>query len=364
MISINKKMEISSRFQILKYFFSIFGLTEYISSETGIYEINLYSLFVLPVFLFMIIYSIVNLKVFNLRLIGTQLLAYIMIIMVGSQFFFLENATNQILTVVTFVLSLSFGILLVRDARKEIKQREEIERLAGSLKISNQGQVNLIHFMNHQIKGRFGTAKNIFAELLTDDYGVMPESSKFMLQKGLEETNLGVEYVQSILKGASAENGSIPFDMKALDFKNIVEDTFNGQKEKAEKKGLKINISIGEGEYGLNGDLLQLSEAVRNLIDNSINYTPTGEIDVSLEYKNNKIVLKVKDTGVGLTDSDKQKLFKSGGRGEESLKVNVNSTGYGLAFVKGVIEAHKGCVWAESEGRGKGSSFFIELPIN
>jgi len=74
------------------------------------------------------------------------------------------------------------------------------------------------------------------------------------------------------------------------------------------------------------------------------------------------VLLKVEDTGIGIKDSDKSKLFKSGGRGVDSLKININSTGYGLAFVKGVVEAHKGKVWVESRGEGKGSTFYIELP--
>ena len=51
------------------------------------------------------------------------------------------------------------------------------------------------------------------------------------------------------------------------------------------------------------------------------------------------------------------------GRGKDSIKVNVNSTGYGLSFVKGVVEAHKGRVWAESDGPGKGSSFYVEVGL-
>jgi signal transduction histidine kinase len=121
-------------------------------------------------------------------------------------------------------------------------------------------------------------------------------------------------------------------------------------------------LNIEKGNYIIKGDSTQLSEAVKNLIDNSINYTMEGSIDVSLSSVD-KVKLVIKDTGVGITSDDKQKLFKSGGRGSESLKINVNSTGYGLAFVKGVVEAHKGRVWAESDGRGKGSVFVLELPI-
>jgi signal transduction histidine kinase len=56
-------------------------------------------------------------------------------------------------------------------------------------------------------------------------------------------------------------------------------------------------------------------------------------------------------------------LFTEGGRGKESTKVNVDSTGYGLFVAKSVVEAHGGKIWAESEGKGKGSRFTVELPI-
>ena len=74
------------------------------------------------------------------------------------------------------------------------------------------------------------------------------------------------------------------------------------------------------------------------------------------------IVLSVEDTGVGISDEDKARLFTEGGRGKESVKVNVNSTGYGLFFAKQLIDAHKGTVRAESDGPGKGSRFVVELP--
>ncbi|MEQ1500442.1 MAG: ATP-binding protein [Parcubacteria group bacterium] len=321
------------------------------------YPLILFSLF--PV---ISIYAIFRLELFNVKVVTTEAIVFFLWIFVLIRTLISTNLNDFIINGILLLLMNLVGVFLIRSVIKEVKLREELDVSNTRLKNANQGQVNLIHLMNHQIKGRFGTAKNIFAELLTDDYGNMPEESRFMLQKGLEETNLGIQYVQSILKGASAENGSLPLEMKTLDFKKIVEDTYNDQKDKAEKKELKISLSVADGEFNVNGDELQLSEAVRNLMDNSINYTLEGSIDVSLSVVGNRVRLQVKDSGVGLTDDDKSKLFKSGGRGSESLKVNVNSTGYGLAFVKGVIEAHSGYVWAESEGRGKGSTFILELP--
>ena len=83
---------------------------------------------------------------------------------------------------------------------------------------------------------------------------------------------------------------------------------------------------------------------------------------VGLSKKDGKIILSIKDTGVGISEEDKTHLFTEGGRGKESLKVNVHSTGYGLYIAKGVVEAHHGRIWAESEGADKGSAFFVELP--
>ena len=131
-----------------------------------------------------------------------------------------------------------------------------------------------------------------------------------------------------------------------------------------EAKGLVLESSIHDSkddDYRIMGDVFWLKEAVNNLIENSIKYTPTGKIVIKLEDGNKKIKFSIKDTGLGITDEDKKNLFTEGGRGKESVKTNVDSTGYGLYTVKLVIEAHKGRVWAESEGAGKGSTFYIEL---
>ena len=112
------------------------------------------------------------------------------------------------------------------------------------------------------------------------------------------------------------------------------------------------------------GDQMQLENAFKNLIDNSIKYTPQGSIALTLAEESGRIRFTSKDTGVGITPEDMQHLFTEGGHGAESTKVNVDSTGFGLYIVKNIIEGHQGKVWVESEGAGKGSTFIVELPKN
>ena len=307
-------------------------------------------------------YAIFRYQLFDVKVISTELLVFSLWIFLLFRTLIANSFNDAIINGSLLFFMVITGILLIRSVIKEVRLREELDVSNRKLTEANQGQSSLIHFMNHQVKGRFGNAKNIFAELLTDDYGVIPEFARPLLQKGLEETNLGVNYVQNILNGASAENGTLPYDMKPVDFKKVLESAFEKQKDRATSKGLQIDLSIEDGDYSIVGDRMQLGEAMRNLIDNSINYTIEGSINLALSIEEKNIKLEIKDTGVGISPEDKPKLFTSGGRGSESLKVNVNSTGYGLAFVKGVVEAHKGRVWVESEGKGQGSTFHVQLP--
>ena len=100
---------------------------------------------------------------------------------------------------------------------------------------------------------------------------------------------------------------------------------------------------------------------IKNLIDNSINYTLSGEIKINLVKKMKKVLFSIQDTGVGITTDDMKNLFTEGGKGKDSTKVNVHSTGYGLYFAKSIVDANNGKIWAESKGVGTGSSFFVEF---
>ena len=216
--------------------------------------------------------------------------------------------------------------------------------------------------MNHQIKGYLTIDKSIFSELLTDDYGCIPEAAKGLIVKGADSTNKGVRYVTDILRGASAESGTLTYDMQKIDFRQIVLSVIESQKKSIEEKKLKLIVDILDGNYNTIGDGTQLGEAIRNIIENSINYTPVGSISVHLRRVSQKIIFSVNDTGVGIRDEDKPQIFRAGGIGRDSVKINVNSSGYGLAFVKGVVEKHGGQVWFESTS-GIGSNFFVELPV-
>ncbi|MFA6258059.1 MAG: ATP-binding protein [Candidatus Paceibacterota bacterium] len=348
-------------------FLTVFGVTGYLASVTAYYEMNLYGLFLLPVFLVVIIYSVFELDIFKVHILGTYYLVVGLIILMGGQLFFITSSTNKLLTVLTIVLLALLSLILFRNLKRESDQRVQIEKLNIDLQSLLKQRESLVHLVTHKVKGSFTRSKYIFAGLLDGTFGEISEVVKKYAQMGLESDNGGIQTVNLVLNASNLSTGSVKYEMKPVDFKGIVQKVLADKKIQAEAKGLQMESSIHDDKndvYNVLGDVFWLTEAVNNLIDNSIKYTKEGKIIVDLHDGNGKVNLSVKDTGIGITDEDKKHLFTEGGRGKESVKVNVDSTGYGLYSVKLIIEEHKGKVWAESEGEGKGSTFFIELPAN
>lgn len=346
------------------FFLLSFFVTSYLSSIliwldlTTDFSTGMYGLFGMIVFMAFLAYLIVRYEAFNIKLIGTTVLLFSQGIILASLLFIQDINYIYALIAASLILFLILSMLTVRGVKREIEAKE-------ALKVSNEGQESLIHIMNHQIKGYLGKARDIFAELLeSNDYGEMPKESKGMLAKGLENTAAGVDYVQGILKGASAHNGTLSYTTEPVDVKAIVSSLLSSQKDAAEKNGLSFGFSVADGNYNIAGDATQLGEAFKNLITNAIKYNNlNGSIKVDLKNKDGKILFSVKDTGHGISDEDRSRLFTAGGMGKDSMKYNVESSGFGLAFVKGVVEHHKGTVEYKSNSPEKGTTFFVELPI-
>jgi signal transduction histidine kinase len=190
------------------------------------------------------------------------------------------------------------------------------------------------------------------------------DGMKDMMKIGLESDNKAVDMVQEVLKASSLRTGQMTYDFQEVPVVDFIKEIAEGFRETAVAKGLGYEVNLPtDNNLKFKIDKLQMTQVIKNLIDNSVKYTPTGTIKINLTSEGQKILFTVKDNGIGLSDDDKSKLFKEGGRGEESMKVNVNSTGYGLFIVKKIVEGHGGKIWAESAGRGHGSTFYVQLNL-
>jgi len=347
-------------------FFMMIFLASYFSQIEVLLDssLEMYGLLGMVVFIIYISILIVQFKAFNVKLLATQALVWGLVALIGSQFFFIKVSMNFILNGIGFLAAIVLGQYLVKSVKKEIQQKEELAKLNIDLEELIKQRESLVHLITHKVKGSFTRSKYIFAGLLDGTFGDISSDAKKYAKQGLESDDTGIQTVDLVLNAANLQKGTVKYDIKEIDFKDVVLKVLAEKKIQAEAKGLVVESSIHDSkddDYRIMGDVFWLKEAVSNLIENSIKYTQAGKISIKLEDGNKKIKFSIKDTGIGITDEDKKNLFTEGGRGKESVKTNVDSTGYGLYTVKLVIEAHNGHVWAESEGAGKGSTFYIEL---
>jgi len=319
------------------------------------------ALFTFP-FILLTAYAIYRHKLFNIKVASVGLIAFVLTIFSFFNILYAQSTSQIVLNSTFFLVILLGSITLIRTILREVEQKEYLQVLNTELRDLLKQRESLVHLITHKVKGSFTRSKYIFAEMVAGSFGELHDMLLSMAKKGLSSDNEGIQTVDLVLNSFNLSSGTVKYDMKRISFKDIVLQVISEKKSRAEDKGLKVETEmVPEDTYAVYGDAFWLKEIVNNFVENSIRYSLQGTIHVKLERKEGKVILSVKDNGVGLTDEDKKNLFTEGGRGKDSIRLNIDSTGYGLFSVRLIAEAHKGRVWAESEGKDKGSTFYVEL---
>ena len=309
-----------------------------------------------PVFTLILVlsiaFAIIKHHLFNIKVIIAELMTFAIWTAVIAQAVMAETLNGKILGAVTFVFVIFIGLFLIKSVKKEVALREEIEQLAGRLKSVNR-------IMSHDIKNVLGKDKDMFGMLLDGSFGAVSDQARPFLEQAHDDTKKLIRSVIVILESGQ----DLVLKPEPFDFKEAVLEVVHDVESEAKTKGLSLTTNISEeGDYMLVGDRVQLvTHVLKNLVENAVNYTLAGGVTVGLSKKGNAILFSVKDTGIGISDEDKPNLFKEGGHGKDSLKVNVHSTGYGLFSVKKIVDAHGGKVWFDT-ATGKGTTFWVEMP--
>ncbi len=278
----------------------------------------------MPIFVGFLSYLIVQFKTFNVKLIAAQVLVFALGFMVLSVEF-LQNITSvHYVIIFTLIFVLILGAVLIKSVKREIQQREHLEQLTTELEASLRQRESLTHLITHKIKGVLTRSKAVFSEMADGTFGELTPELKKIAQQGLESDIEGVQTIDLVLNAANLAKGTIKFDMKTVDLKAIVMKISDEKKAAAEAKHLSLETNISYGSYLVYGDAFWLTEVVRNLVDNAIKYTLEGKVTIRLEQNGSKNLFSVTDTGVGISPEDMKNMFKEGGRGKDSVKINLN----------------------------------------
>ncbi len=342
------------------------GLTNFLPQVINIYPFGNY--FVL-LYVFFMGYGVIKYKLISKKLISVQLFSGAIVLVFLFNLLESSSVSDWFVKFILFILILFFSFFLVSSVYKEIEQREKIETLAKDLEKANdrlkeldQMKSEFLSLATHQIRAPLTAIRGYAANILEGDYGDVPPKVRGALQVISTSCQNLVVIVGEFLDISRIEQGRMKYDLADFDATALVQEIITELKPNIDKTGLSMDLQVADYVCTARGDAGKIKQILGNIIDNSIKYTKRGGIIVSLSADQNFVTVKISDTGIGIAPEDIPKLFTKFTRAKDAFRTNVIGTGLGLYIAKQMVEAQGGKIWVESEGLGKGSTFFIRLP--
>lgn len=240
---------------------------------------------------------------------------------------------------------------------------QDLEHKNVELNALNQQKTEFISVASHQLRGPLTAIKGYASLVLEGDFGQISQPVREAIETMFKSTQVLVVIVGDYLDVSRIEQGRMRYDFSEFDLRPLLESIANEFQPNVRVSGLQLSVGFDKNaDYFVHADQGKIKQVVSNLMDNAIKYTPKGGIAVTMERtKDDKIRVNFKDTGVGITPEVMPKLFDKFSRAPGASQTNITGTGLGLYVAKKMMEAHRGRVWAESEGKDKGSTFHMEL---
>lgn len=319
---------------------------------------------------------------------------YLIIILISLSFFIIlsfliEEKISKLAIIFIFALIIIYGYFFNRSTDNLIKlnfaQRktnEELEELTKTLekrvrertkklqesyeklKILNRTKSEFISMASHQLRTPLSAIKGYISMIIEGTYGELPPKIKERMENVFHSNERLIKIINDLLSISKIELGKMELEKTPIQIEDLVQSCYNEMEIEAKKKGLKFIFEKPEIPLPkIELDSLKIRQVILNLIDNAIKYTQQGEINLKLVKTNSSILFLVKDTGGGLTKEEEKDIFEGFTRGSAGLNFFIEGAGLGLYVAKKFLELHNGKIWAESQGKNKGSTFCLELPL-
>jgi len=327
---------------------------------------------VLPVILMLFIsYSIIKYQFLGIKVLATEVLTTILAIITLSEALVSNSINVFLFRIFVFAAVLGFGVLLIRSVRKEVQQREQLEKLSQDLAEANQelkrldkAKSEFVSIASHQLRTPLTAMKGYLSLLLDGSYGQIGQAFKKPIHSVYDSNQRLIHLVNDLLSLSRIESGKIKLEPEPTNIQEVIQSVIDELKLKAEQKNLELVFK--EPAPPLPAAMLdpeKIRNVILNLIDNSIRYTRQGSITTGIQQAGKVVHITIADTGEGMNKEELQKLFQSFSRGQAGKELSTEGAGLGLYIARQFVEMHKGKIWAKSEGKGKGSAFHIELPV-
>ncbi len=238
------------------------------------------------------------------------------------------------------------------DLELKVKERTaEIEKLL-------KQKDDFIWQLSHDLKSPLTPIIGLLPTIINEEKDPKLKELLAVLERN---ANYMKDLITKTLEFERLGSPNVNLNFEDTNISDVVEDILLNKKTIFSDKNIDVENNMAD-KLVVNADKIQLNELFDNLLTNAIKYTPDkGKIQIDAKKEKDSVVISVSDTGIGLDEEQVKHIFDEFYKVDQS-RHELDSSGLGLPICKRIVEKHKGDIWVESKGKGKGTTFYVRLP--
>ena len=235
---------------------------------------------------------------------------------------------------------------------RDITAQKELERMKS----------NFLSVVSHELKTPLHSIKGFVEIIRMGKAGPITELQADFLATVKEQTQVLQRMIEDLLVFSRLEAGQLHLQVETLSLAEIAKRVVQKLAPIAQEKHLQLANQLSESFPLVEGDYIRLEQVLTNLVENAIKFTPAGgRITIGGEDRGETVVIWVQDTGIGIPESEHERIFERFYQVDTSERRAYRGAGLGLTICKHIVERHHGRIWVKSRP-GAGSTFYVELP--
>jgi K+-sensing histidine kinase KdpD len=248
--------------------------------------------------------------------------------------------------------ALAVDNLHLLDEARKVAALRELDRM----------KTELLGTVSHELRTPLGSIKGYATTLLSHGNKLRKEEQREFLEIIDSEADRLRDLIENLLDLSRLEAGVLRIDREPVRLAATAREVT--RKVQLATPNHEIRLDWPTDDPTVNADQKRIYQVVQNLLTNAVKYSPTGGcITLTGHVERRELVISVADEGLGMPAAELDRIFDRFHRVQSAVSRGIGGTGLGLAICKGLVEAHGGRIWAESEGEGKGSTFRFTLPL-
>lgn len=245
-------------------------------------------------------------------------------------------------------------------AIQNVRQTEALRKANAELEKIDKIKNDFIAIASHELRTPLGVILGYASFLKEESQGEVSEHATAVLNSALNMRNL----IEDMTNLRYLHLGKVELVKETVPVSALIAAMQNDLQSLAKAKGHRLQIDLAQADTSVLVDRVKIGMALSNILNNAIKFTPDqGIIQISCERRPAEIWLKISDNGIGIPADQLEKIFDEFHQVADHMTRRHNGMGLGLPIARGMVEAHNGRVWAESQGVNKGSTFYVALPV-